>query len=191
MPMYSPISTRLKALAVVQDTVAASKRPLSQMQMITIVDAVTEDLESGTVNSVADETRLAASLASAVQAIQDEKNSAIQRAKRGIDRLHGAEQLSWGQGRSGWASQLQRSPWQRGQATWKSGAEVSAPAILFPVEFEADNGPDEPAHGVTTVEVHHTSNTRTSTDRPGAITPSVARIGRYIGVVWSALNRQA
>ena len=61
MPMYSPISTRLKAIAVVQDIVAASRRPLTHVQMITIVNAVAQDF-----NSVPDEARLTASLASAV-----------------------------------------------------------------------------------------------------------------------------
>ena len=70
MPTYSRISARLQAIAVVQDTVAASKRSLSEVQTTTIINAVAQDLESGSANSVPHEVRLTASIASAVKAIQ-------------------------------------------------------------------------------------------------------------------------
>ena len=76
MPMYSFIAARAKAIAVVEDIVATSKRPLSYGQMTTIINAVTQDLKSGSVNSVPDEARLTASLASAVQTIQEEMKNA-------------------------------------------------------------------------------------------------------------------
>jgi hypothetical protein len=72
MPMYSPIAARSKAITVVQDIVAAFKQPLSYGQMTSLINSATRDLECGSVNSVADEARLTASLMSAVQKIQDE-----------------------------------------------------------------------------------------------------------------------